>query len=113
MFKITLTQKQAQAITSASLNQLKEVEEIKDNPKPNMTLSTYWLLLYNGLKTGTKKLEQEYNLYVDKLEQDEENQSKINELGTQKDLVDFNLLTKAMLAKLSEYDIKSLEEFVG
>ena len=30
----------------------------------------------DGLKTGTKKLEQEYNLYVDKLEQDEENQSK-------------------------------------
>ena len=60
MFKITLTQKQAQAITSASLNQLKEVEEIQNNPKPNITLSTYWLLLYNGLKTGTKKLEQEY-----------------------------------------------------
>ena len=76
MFKITLTQKQAQAITSASLNQLKEVEEIQNNPKPNITLSTYWLLLYNGLKTGTKKLEKEYNLYLDKLEQDEENQSK-------------------------------------
>ena len=76
MFKITLTQKQAQAITSASLSHLKEVEEIRNNPKPNMTLSTYWLLLYNGLKTGTKKLEQEYNLYIDKLEQDEENKSK-------------------------------------
>ena len=76
MFKIKLTQKQAQAITSASLNQLKEIEEIQNNPKPNMGLSTYWLLLYNGLKTGTKKLEQEYNLYVDKLEQDKKNQSK-------------------------------------
>ena len=56
MFKIKLTQKQAQAITSASLNQLKEIEEIQNNPKPNMGLSTYWLLLYNGLKTGTEKL---------------------------------------------------------
>lgn len=76
MFKITLTQKQAQAITSASLNQLKEVEEIQNNPKLDITLSTYWLLLYNALKSGTKKLDQEYTLYVDKLERDEENQSK-------------------------------------
>ena len=76
MFKITLTQKQAQAITSASLNQLKEVEEIQNNPKPDITLSTYWLLLYNALKSGTKKLDQEYTLYIDKLEQDEKNQSK-------------------------------------
>ena len=76
MFKITLTQKQAQAITSASLNQLKEVEEIQNNPKPDITLSTYWLLLYNALKSGTKKLDQEYTLYIDKLEQDEESQSK-------------------------------------
>ena len=44
---------------------------------------------------------------------DEENQSKINELGIQKDLIDFNLLTKAMLVKLGENDIKSLEEFAG
>ena len=71
MFKIKLTQKQAQAITSASLNQLKEIEEIQNNPKPNMVLSTYWLLLYNGLKTGTEKLNKEYNLYVDKLEEEE------------------------------------------
>tara|TARA_R100001163_G_C4867219_1_gene70752 strand:+ start:227 stop:475 length:249 start_codon:yes stop_codon:yes gene_type:complete len=71
MFKIKLTQKQAQAITSASLNQLKEIEEIQNNPKPNMGLSTYWLLLYNGLKTGTEKLNKEYNLYVDKLEEEE------------------------------------------
>ena len=76
MFKITLTQKQAQAITSASLNQLKEVEDIQNNPKPDITLSTYWLLLYNALKSGTEKLDQEYTLYVDKLEQDEENQAK-------------------------------------
>ena len=44
---------------------------------------------------------------------DEENQSKINELGIQKDLIDFNLLTKAMLVKLGENEIKSLEEFAG
>jgi hypothetical protein len=70
MFKINLTQKQSQALISASLNQLKEVEEIKNNPKPNMSLSTYWMLLYNGLKTGTEKLNKEYNLYVDKLEEE-------------------------------------------
>ena len=44
---------------------------------------------------------------------DEENQLKINKLGIQKDLIDFNLLTKAMLVKLGESDIKSLEEFAG
>ena len=38
---------------------------------------------------------------------------KINKLGIQKDLIDFNLLTKAMLVKLGESDIKSLEEFAG
>ena len=44
---------------------------------------------------------------------DKENQLKINELGIQKDLVDFNLLTKAMLVKLGESEIKSLEDFAG
>jgi len=77
MFKIKLTQKQAQAITSASLNQLKEIEEIQNNPKPNMGLSTYWLLLYNGLKTGTEKLNKEYNLYVDKLEEEEKRSEQL------------------------------------
>tara|TARA_R100001224_G_C3941687_1_gene122530 strand:+ start:277 stop:516 length:240 start_codon:yes stop_codon:yes gene_type:complete len=79
MFKIKLTQKQAQAITSASLNQLKEIEEIQNNPKPNMGLSTYWLLLYNGLKTGTEKLNKEYNLYVDKLEEEENKKPEARE----------------------------------
>ena len=44
---------------------------------------------------------------------DKENQLKINELGIQKDLIDFNLLTKAMLVKLGESEIKSLEDFAG
>jgi len=46
-------------------------------------------------------------------EKEEENQSKINNLNVSKDLVDFELLSKSMLVKLAENNIKSLEDFAG
>ena len=46
-------------------------------------------------------------------EKEEENQSKINNLHVSKDLIDFELLTKSMLVKLAENNIKSLEDFAG
>ena len=47
------------------------------------------------------------------LEKDEENQSKIESLKVTKDLIQFDLLTKAMIVKLAENDIKTLEDFAG
>jgi len=46
-------------------------------------------------------------------DKDMENQSKIEKLNVSKDLVDFKLLSKAMLVKLAENDIKTLEDFAG
>ena len=46
-------------------------------------------------------------------EKEEENQSKINNLNVSKDLIDFDLLSKSMLVKLAENNIKSLEDFAG
>jgi len=46
-------------------------------------------------------------------DQDKENQSKIESLNVAKDLIDFGLLSKAMIVKLAENDIKTLEEFAG
>ena len=47
------------------------------------------------------------------VEKEEENQTKINNLDVSKDLIDFNLLSKSMLVKLAENNIKSLEDFAG
>ena len=46
-------------------------------------------------------------------EKEKENQTKINNLDVSKDLIDFNLLSKSMLVKLAENNIKSLEDFAG
>ena len=44
---------------------------------------------------------------------DIENETKIKNLGVSKDLISFNLLTKAMIVKLAENNIKSIEDFAG
>ena len=41
------------------------------------------------------------------------NQEKIESLKVQKDLIEFNLLSKAMIVKLAENNIKNLEDFAG
>ena len=46
-------------------------------------------------------------------EKDSENKNKIEILKISQDLMQFNLLSKAMLVKLGENDIKTLEDFAG
>ncbi len=46
-------------------------------------------------------------------DKEKENQEKINKLGIKSDLIDFNLLSKAMLVKLGENGIKTLDDFAG
>ena len=58
-----------------------------------------------------KELVDRSNKYL--AEKEEENQSKINNLNVSRDLVDFDLLSKSMLVKLAENNIKSLEDFAG
>ena len=58
-----------------------------------------------------KELVDRSNKYL--AEKEEENQTKINNLGVSKDLINFDLLSKSMLVKLAENNIKSLEDFAG
>ena len=58
-----------------------------------------------------KELVDRSNKYL--AEKEEENQKKINNLEVSKDLIDFDLLSKSMLVKLAENNIKSLEDFAG
>ena len=46
-------------------------------------------------------------------EKESENKVKIENLKMSEDLIEFNLLSKAMLVKLGENNIKSLEDFAG
>ena len=46
-------------------------------------------------------------------DQENKNQEKIESLKVQKDLIEFNLLSKAMIVKLAENNIKNLEDFAG
>ena len=46
-------------------------------------------------------------------DKDQENQSKIEKMGVSKDLTQFDLLTKSMVVKLAENNIKSLDDFAG
>ena len=58
-----------------------------------------------------KELVDRSNKYL--AEKEEENQTKINNFDVSKDLIDFDLLSKSMLVKLAENNIKSLEDFAG
>ena len=46
-------------------------------------------------------------------DKDIENETKIKNLEVSEDLISFNLLTKAMIVKLAENNIKSIEDFAG
>ncbi len=46
-------------------------------------------------------------------EMDEKNNKKLEEYKVSKDLIDFSFLSKAMLVKLAENNIKTLEDFAG
>ena len=59
---------------------------------------------------ATELLERAKKYQSDK---ERENQSKIESLKVSQDLIEFSLLTKAMIVKLAENDIKTLEDFAG
>ena len=46
-------------------------------------------------------------------DKDEENQTKINNMKVSNDLIQFDLLSKAMIVKLAENDIKTLDDLAG
>jgi transcription termination factor NusA, C-terminal duplication len=46
-------------------------------------------------------------------DKDEENQTKINNMKVSNDLIQFEFLTKAMIVKLAENDVKTLDDFAG
>ena len=46
-------------------------------------------------------------------ELDEKNNKKLEEYNVSKDLIEFSFLSKAMLVKLAENNIKTLEDFAG
>ena len=47
------------------------------------------------------------------LDKDEENQTKIKDMKVSNDLIQFDLLSKAMVVKLAENEIKTLDDFAG
>ncbi len=59
---------------------------------------------------ATELLERAKKYQSDK---ERENQSKIESLKVSQDLIEFSLLSKAMIVKLAENDIKTLEDFAG
>ncbi len=46
-------------------------------------------------------------------DKEKENEAKLVSLKVSKDLIDFELLSKAMIVKLAENDVKTLEDFAG
>ena len=46
-------------------------------------------------------------------DKDDENQTKIKNMKVSNDLIQFDLLSKAMVVKLAENDIKTLDDFAG
>ena len=46
-------------------------------------------------------------------DKDDENQTKIKSMKVSNDLIQFDLLSKAMVVKLAENDIKTLDDFAG
>ena len=92
----------AQLLVSEGFGSVEEVLDAEENE----------LLAIEGFDEEiVKELVDRSNKYLS--EKEEENQTKINNLDVSKDLIDFNLLSKSMLVKLAENNIKSLEDFAG
>ena len=81
------------------------VEEIIDTDKSE-------LLSIEGFdeEIASELIERAKKFLSDK---DEENQTKINNMKVSNDLIQFELLTKAMIVKLAENDVKTLDDFAG
>ena len=81
------------------------VEEVIDTDKSE-------LLSIEGFdeEIATELIDRAKKFLSDK---DEENQTKIQDMKVSNDLIQFDLLSKAMVVKLAENDIKTLDEFAG
>ncbi len=92
----------AQLLVSEGFGSIEEVIESDESE----------LLSIEGFdKEIVQELLDRANKYIS--EKDRENQKKLESLNVSNDLIEFNLLTKAMLVKIAENDIKSLEDFAG
>ena len=81
------------------------VEEVIETDKSE-------LLSIDGFdeEIATELIERANKYLADK---EDENQSKIEKLKVSEDLSQFELLSKAMIVKLAESDIKTLDDFAG
>ena len=81
------------------------VEEVIDTDKSE-------LLSIEGFdeEIATELIDRAKKFLSDK---DEENQTKIKDMKVSNDLIQFDLLSKAMVVKLAENDIKTLDDFAG
>ena len=81
------------------------VEEVIDTDKSE-------LLSIEGFdeEIATELIDRAKKFLSDK---DDENQTKIKNMKVSNDLIQFDLLSKAMVVKLAENDIKTLDDFAG
>ena len=81
------------------------VEEVIDTDKSE-------LLSIEGFdeEIATELIDRAKKFLSDK---DNENQTKIKDMKVSNDLIQFDLLSKAMVVKLAENDIKTLDDFAG
>jgi hypothetical protein len=61
---LKLSKRQVQAVVSAAGTWLGEIDEYKS--KHNGRCNTYWMIMYDDLKSGVKKVEAQYNKIVSK-----------------------------------------------
>ena len=61
---LKLSKRQVQAVVSAAGTWLGEIDEYKS--KHNGRCNTYWMIMYDDLKSGVKKAETQYNKLISK-----------------------------------------------
>ena len=61
---LKLSKRQVQAVISAAGTWLGEIDEYKS--KHNGRCNTFWMIMYNDLKSGVKKAETQYNKLISK-----------------------------------------------
>tara|TARA_R100001460_G_scaffold4718_2_gene13192 strand:- start:316 stop:525 length:210 start_codon:yes stop_codon:yes gene_type:complete len=61
---LKLSKRQVQAVISAAGTWLGEIDEYKS--KHNGRCNTFWMIMYDDLKSGIKKAETQYNKLISK-----------------------------------------------
>ena len=61
---LKLSKRQVQAVISAAGTWLGEIDEYKS--KHNGRCNTFWMIMYDDLKSGVKKAETQYNKLISK-----------------------------------------------